>query len=91
MSRTMKSLNKRYQWPLETSVVKKHKRVMTDKQKENLASGNAIAQKNEKEKAKAKLDEMVDNYLKPYANPETKEEEKAESETMKEETKAPNK
>ena len=39
------------------------------------------------EKAKAKLDEMVDNYLKPFAGQETKEKENAEPEPVAQETK----
>ena len=51
------------------------KRVLSDKQKENLALGRAIARKNREEKAKAKLDEMVDNYLKPFAEKKVEPEE----------------
>ena len=59
----------------------KKKRVLTEAQKENLKLGRAIARKNREEKAKAKLDQMVDNYLKPFAN---KEEEKQETESEEE-------
>lgn len=65
----------------ETSVEPKKKRVLTETQKENLKLGRAIARKNREEKAKVKLDQMVDNYLKPFAN---KEEEKQETESEKE-------
>ena len=41
--------------------------------------GQAIARNNRQEKAKAKLDEMVDNYLKPFMS---KEEEKSEAEPV---------
>ena len=60
----------------------KKKRVLSEAQKENLKLGRAIARKNREEKAKAKLDQMVDNYLKPFAN---KDEE--ETEPVKEEEK----
>ena len=48
----------------------KRKRVLSETQKENLKLGRAIARKNREERAKAKLNEMVDNYLKPFANKE---------------------
>ena len=67
---------------VETGQPKK-KRVLTEAQKENLRRGGAITCKNRESKAKAKLDEMVDNYLKPYAEKETKEEEKTEPEPVK--------
>ena len=67
---------------VETGQPKK-KRILNEAQKENLRLGRAIARKNREEKAKAKLDEMVDNYLKPYAEKEIKEEEKTEPEPVK--------
>ena len=53
----------------------KRKRVLSETQKENLKLGRAIARKNREERAKAKLNEMVDNYLKPFANKEEEEKE----------------
>ena len=70
-----------------TSVESKKKRVLSEAQKENLKLGRAIARKNREEKAKAKLDQMVDNYLKPFANKE--EEEKKQTEPVKEEKMPP--
>ena len=69
-----------------TSVESKKKRVLSEAQKENLKLGRAIARKNREEKAKAKLDQMVDNYLKPFANKD-EEEKKEETEPVKEEEK----
>ena len=46
-----------------TEVVTKKKRLLTETQKENLELGRAIARQNREEKAKAKLNQMVDNYL----------------------------
>ena len=65
----------------EAPVEAKKKHVLTEAQKENLKLGRAIARKNREEKAKVKLDQMVDNYLKPFAN---KEEEKQETESEEE-------
>ena len=49
----------------EAPVETKKKCVLTEAQKENLKLGRAIARKNREEKAKVKLDQMLDNYLKP--------------------------
>ena len=65
----------------------KKKRVLSEAQKENLKLGRAIARKNREEKAKAKLDQMVDDYLKPFANKE--EEEKKQTEPVEEEKMPP--
>ena len=69
-----------------TEVVTKKKRLLTETQKENLKLGRAIARQNREEKAKAKLDQMVDNYLKPFTN---KEEEEKETEPIEEEKMPP--
>ena len=57
----------------ETGLPKKM-HVLPEKQKENLALGQAIARKNREEKVKLKLDEMVNNYLQLtlYATKESK-------------------
>ena len=68
---------------VETGLPKK-KRVLTEAHKENLRLGTAIAWKHREEQAKAKLDEMEDNYLKPYAGQDNTEEAKTEPEPVKE-------
>jgi len=70
-----------------TSVESRKKRVLSEAQKEILKLGWAIARKNREEKAKAKLDQMVDDYLKPFANKE--EEEKKQTEPAEEEKMPP--
>ena len=50
--------------------------------------GRVIARKSREDKAKVKLDEMVDNYLKPFVTPETKEDEKTQPEPVVGETQA---
>ena len=62
----------------------KQKRALAKAQKD-LRLRSAITQKNRKEKAKAKLDKMVDHYLNPYAGHDSKEEEGTELEVVKKE------